>query len=89
MTIRYAKITNNLWLEYDDATDSAVQLKRAKMTNDLADAEARLAELPDVPTDAKLLKWARANYPQMDYAAERAELTARIALLTARLAATV
>ena len=36
----------------------------------LDDANARLAVIAKQPTNAELLAWARAHYPQMDYAAE-------------------
>jgi len=39
---------------------------------------ARLAAIPLEPTETELLDWARENWPQMDYSAERAVIEARL-----------
>jgi hypothetical protein len=45
----------------------------------LAEATARLKEIPEPISDEDLLAWARVNYPQVNYEAERQSLEAKVA----------
>ena len=45
----------------------------------LAESTARLKEIPEPISDEELLAWARENYPQVNYEAERQSLEAKVA----------
>lgn len=54
--------------------DRATVYSRSQLEKQKKQAELRLKEIPDTPSDEELLEWARANYPMMDYSRERATL---------------
>jgi len=45
----------------------------------LTEATARLAEIPEPISDEELLKWAKVNYPQVNYEVEKQSLEAKVA----------
>jgi len=60
-----------------------VQIRRERLDKEAMKQEraallARLKAIPPAPTETELLAWARENWPQMDYSAERAALEARL-----------
>ena len=44
---------------------------------EIADIEARLATIPPMPSNDELLRWAKDNYPMMDYSKEKQTLNER------------
>lgn len=62
------------YIEYNDKTDTVRVFIKSDLEKQNEDAQARLAEIPPAPTDKVLLEWARANYPIMNYANEKANL---------------
>ena len=70
----YIKLNSKNIIEYNVEEKTAKLLTIKNIKKEIANAEARLKELPQEPTDKELLEWARENYPAMDYSNERAEL---------------
>ena len=59
--------------------DKAEVFYTSEVEKCLAESTARLAEIPDPISDEDLLVWARENYPQVNYEAERQSLEAKVA----------
>lgn len=72
------KIDNNTYIQYDATMDAAIVFHKDELEIELAEAQKRLAEIPEGPTDSELLEWAKVNYPFMDYSTEKSDLTATI-----------
>ena len=83
----YITIDKENFIEYDTKTKKANLLVKTELVKELADAEARLAEIPEGPTDEELLEWAKENYPDMDYSVEKAALESIVELNKTRLEA--
>jgi hypothetical protein len=82
----YIRPSTDTVLEYDDATKRSIYYDRNQAEIRLTEIAAELAEIPLEPDDAKLLAWAKKNYPAMDYSAKRDSLLAQQDKLTAVLA---
>lgn len=54
--------------------EKAMVYSKKRLLEQIKQAETRLVEIPELPSDEELLEWARANYPMMDYSRERATL---------------
>ncbi len=78
------RISDNLWVVSDDATDRATFVR-----NELQFLRAQLASLPEPLTNAELLAWAKANYPQSGQEESRRKIKAEIDRLQAQLDAMV
>lgn len=62
------KYDDNTFIEYDPLTDRTTALKLDALNTELSFCEAKIAEVPQPPTDDELLAWARENYkPEIDY----------------------
>lgn len=54
--------------------ERATVYSRLKLAEEVKQAEARLQEIPETPSDEELLVWARENYPMVDYSREKQSL---------------
>jgi hypothetical protein len=75
--MRYINVEKDLWVEVDEKKRVSRVFDRKELEAELVQTEARLGEIPPTPSDKELLAWAKANYPMMDYGAEKASLLAR------------
>lgn len=58
--------------------DRAEVFYLAEVEKCLAESTARLSEIPEPISDEELLKWAKENYPQVNYQAEKQSLEAKV-----------
>jgi hypothetical protein len=70
-------IDKDKFIAYEN--DMAKVYSKAELKRQKQEALKRLREIPSQPTDEELLVWARENYPQVNYEAERQSLEVRIA----------
>ena len=59
--------------------DKAEVFYTSEVEKCLTEATTRLKEIPEPISDEELLKWAKENYPQVNYEAERQSLEAKVA----------
>jgi hypothetical protein len=69
----------NKYVFYDEQTDAVKVFIKDVLETQLKDAEVRLSEIPESANDETLLEWARINYPQVNYGAEKQSLEAKVA----------
>lgn len=81
----YAKIKAGVWVKYEDTAEMGTLLFRRKMVERKQEINARLKELPESPSNAALLEWARENYPMMNYGPERESLVRELDAINADL----
>ena len=73
------KLTDDKYVEVDE-NDQARVVVKSELEKQVKQAEDRLKEIPQPPSDEELLAWAKANYPQsMDYSKEKEALQSLIA----------
>lgn len=75
----------SLWIKVEDglyakspSPDPAKVVTAEQLISEKSGIEARLLELPEMPTDEELLAWAREHYPFHDTSVERASLSTRL-----------
>lgn len=87
MATLYLKADDNTYVELDVDTRRTALLVKPELRAQLQAVRARLQALPDAPTNAELLAWAKEHWPRGDEMRERAMLVAErdrlIALLVA------
>lgn len=78
--MKYFKADENTLIEFDEESkrSTTFDLRILKDTSDRA--KIRLLEIKDPTSNAKLLEWAKVNYPYIDYSEERKELEGNISL---------
>ena len=69
------KLADNKFVAVENGKATIFDQKEVEA--EVVNIEARLIAIPSLPSDDELLKWARDNYPMMDYSKEKSELTSR------------
>ncbi len=80
--MKYIQLDKDRYVVVDDADNAKVVVK-SELEKKVIEAEARLKEIPQAPTDEELLAWAKDNYPMMNYEVEKQALEKVIADNTA------
>ena len=80
------KLTDDKYVEVDE-NDQARVVVKSELEKQVKQAEDRLKEIPQPPSDEELLAWAKENYPMMNYEVEKQALEKVIADNTAVLEA--
>lgn len=78
MAITYFKVDEDTHIEYNSETRATRALRKSELRAELQFLRDQLASLPPPVTNAELLAWARANYPQSGQEQSRQQIKARI-----------
>jgi len=69
------KLADNKFVAVENG--KATIFDQKEIEAEVANIEARLIAIPSLPSDAELLRWAKDNYPMMDYSKEKQTLNER------------
>ncbi len=78
MAEKAIRINDNAWVLVDDVAETAQVIHKRELSDQLQFLEKQLAALPKSPTEADLLAWAKANYPQSGQEESRRKIRAEI-----------
>ncbi len=85
MTEKVMRISDNMWIIVDDIAETAQVVKERDLRSELQFLRDQLQSLPEPMTNAELLAWAKANYPQSGQEESRRKIKAEIKRLQALL----
>lgn len=64
--MEYIQIDDDLYIEYDPDKKSSSFLSKSAIINDIDITTEQLNSIPESPSDAELLAWAKENYTNQD-----------------------
>lgn len=75
---RFIQIDADTWIVYQPALRQSTVVSKSELEAELAMHREQLAALPEPLTNAQLLVWAKANYPNSGFEESRRKLQAEI-----------
>ena len=76
--MQYITLDKERFIEVDLERNTSKVFVKAELEKQLKEAQERLLQIPEKPSDKDLLAWAKENFPTMDYSREKQYLEAQI-----------